>query len=722
MSTTVLEAPASAPAGVRGGALRLSRETVLGWIGLAAIVALAAALRFANLDAIGYANHYYTAGITSMLQSWRNFFFVAAEPGGAVSIDKPPVGLWLQAVSAYFLGVNGLAVLLPEILAGLASVVTLYHLVRRSFGTVAGLLAALAVAITPIVVATDRNNTMDSTLILTLLLAAWAFIKATESRKLRYLLLGAVLVGIGFNIKMLQAYLPLPAFYALYFLGASESLRRKFVNLALATVLLLAVSLSWAVAVDLTPADQRPYVGSSSTNSVLELMLGYNGIQRLTGMGGSISSFVARLSGSGSGFPGGSPDGNGNVAPFGQGTDGSFPQRPQDGGNSPSQGQDGNGQFQPPNVGGRGNGQSTQPGARGLGGAFPGTGQPGLFRLFIPPLSKEVSWLLPFGLFGTGLLLFGTRLRWPLMTEHQTLVLWGGWLVTGGVFFSLAGFFHEYYLSMLAAPLAALVGIGAVGLWRLRERRPWLAIGLLLLASGATLAFQAVTATSFTTAAWWLPITVALFVIGAALLVTSAGGRVRYASVVGFVCVIAALLLTPGIWSGLTVLNSSSNQSLPAAYSGQASGPANNGGLQINQALLDYLTENTQGSGYLMAVPSSMQGADYVIVTGRPVLYLGGFSGQDQVVTADGLAQMVANGELRHVYWNASGGNGFGGQRGNPSDISTWVTSACTPVQGFDTATLSAGAPDGAQGGLSNGGIPFGGGRQMQMTLYDCAA
>lgn len=134
MSTTVLEAPASALAGVRGGALRLSRETVLGWIGLAAIVALAAALRFANLDAIGYANHYYTAGITSMLQSWRNFFFVAAEPGGAVSIDKPPVGLWLQAVSAYFLGVNGLAVLLPEILAGLASVVMLYHLVRRSLG------------------------------------------------------------------------------------------------------------------------------------------------------------------------------------------------------------------------------------------------------------------------------------------------------------------------------------------------------------------------------------------------------------------------------------------------------------------------------------------------------------------------------------------------------------------------------------------------------------
>jgi hypothetical protein len=144
--------------------------------------------------------------------------------------------------------------------------------------------------------------------------------------------------------------------------------------------------------------------------------------------------------------------------------------------------------------------------------------------------------------------------------------------------------------------------------------------------------------------------------------------------------------------------------------------------LQINQALLDYLTANTQGIEYLMAVPSSMQGADYVIATGRPVLYLGGFSGQDEVVADDDLAQMVASGELRYIYWNANGGNGFGGQRGNQSDISAWVTGTCTPVQGFDTATISAGAPDGVQGGIGNGGIPFGGGRQMQMALYACGA
>ena len=117
------------------GARRISSERLLSWIGLPVIIVLAAVLRFANLESVGLANHYYTAAVTSMLQSWHNFFFVAAEPGGSVSVDKPPLGLWIQTISAYFLGVSGLSVVLPEILAGIFSVIALYHLVRRSFGT-----------------------------------------------------------------------------------------------------------------------------------------------------------------------------------------------------------------------------------------------------------------------------------------------------------------------------------------------------------------------------------------------------------------------------------------------------------------------------------------------------------------------------------------------------------------------------------------------------------
>ena len=73
-------------------ALRLTRGDVLRYTGLALVVALAVWLRFANLDAIGQSNTYYTAAVKAMLQSWHNFFYLAAEPGGSVSVDKPPVG------------------------------------------------------------------------------------------------------------------------------------------------------------------------------------------------------------------------------------------------------------------------------------------------------------------------------------------------------------------------------------------------------------------------------------------------------------------------------------------------------------------------------------------------------------------------------------------------------------------------------------------------------
>jgi len=713
----------------RLGTLAHSRDRALQLAALTAIVALAAWLRFANLAALGYANHYYAAAVKSMLQSWHNFFFVAAEPGGSVTVDKPPVGLWLQTVSAYFLGVNGFALLLPQIVAGIASVIVVYHLVRRWFGAPAGLLAALALAITPVVVATDRNNTIDSTLILTLLLAAWAFIKATESPKLRYLLLGAALVGIGFNIKMLEAYLPLPAFYALYFLGSAERLGRKLLNLGLATALLLAISLSWAVAVDLTPADQRPYVGSSGNNSELSLIVGYNGLERLLGMGFSRSGNLGSLLTRGS-WSAGARDGA-QMRPLNPGANGGFRQPGADGASQWPH-RDGNGTFPP----GGANGAPPQVGRGFAGGSFGmgGTGRAGVLRLFTPPLSKEASWLLPFGLFSALLLVFRARLRWPLAPKHRALVLWGGWLLTGVVFFSIAGFFHEYYLSMIAAPLAALVGIGAVELWRLHGKHPWLASALLVTAAAGTLVLQIITARAFVGPAWWLWIAVALLALGAAIsIATAALRRLRPGAIAGFACVVVALLFVPGVWSGLTMLNSSANQSLPAAYSGRPSRPENGGGLQVNQALLDYLEPRTQDTEFLMAVPSSMQGADYVLATGRPVLYMGGFMGQDQVLTADQLARLVSEGKLRYVLWDGRTGNrGPFGLSDDQSELSQWIMAHGKLIQGFETATQNSGAPDGTRatppdeansvlrdGTRTGNGWQAWGRGEMQVSLYE---
>jgi 4-amino-4-deoxy-L-arabinose transferase-like glycosyltransferase len=676
-------------------ALQIPRERMWEFAGIAFIILLGAWLRFANLDSLGYVNHYYTAGVKSMLQSWHNFFYVAAEPGGSVSIDKPPVGLWLQAISAYFLGVNGFAVLLPQLLAGTISVAVLYHLVRRSFGVVPGLLAALVMAITPVVVATDRNNTMDSTLILTLLLATWAFIKATETSRLRYLLIGVALVGLGFNIKMLQAYLPLPAFYALYFLGSKESIWRKSGKLILASALLLIISLSWALAVDLTPASQRPYVGSSSENSETDLILGYNGVNRLLGM------FGRRGNESTGPGPGGfAPPQNPGQAP--DGSDGN-PMPP--GGFSQPTGNE------PPSIDGSADRMNRGPGGFNIG-------TPGVLRLFIPPLSKETSWLLPFGIVSMVLLAAGSRWHRTLSSKHQALSLWGGWLVTCAIFFSIAGFFHEYYLSMMGPPLAALVAIGAGELWSLAREKQALALGLLALSAMGIIAFQIYTANNFVQNIWWLPAVIVLVLAGLSASSFSLRDQNRRALGAGFACIFGAMLLTPGIWSVYTNLSSSQNQSLPAAYSGGANGPVAQRDLWINQDLLDYLQGHTQNMTYLMAVPSAMQGADYVLATGRPVLYVGGFNGQDQVVTADDLADMVQAGELRYLYWNAEDRG-----MGTNSDISTWIQSACQPVEGFDTATRNAGAPDGTipdqNSSLSpNGGSP---GADLQVSLYDCA-
>ena len=249
-------------------------------LAIAATLLLSAFLNFFRLGQVGYSFHYYAATVKSMLTSWHNFFFASFDPGGFVSVDKPPLGLWIQAASAELFGFQGLSLVLPQALAGVLSVAVLYHLVRRVFGPLAGILSALALAVTPITVAIDRSNEVDSLLVLSMLLAAWALILAAQTGSLRWLLLSVVIVGLGFNIKMVEAFLPLPAFYLTYLVSAPLRWRTRLLHLAIATGMLLCVSLSWALVVDLTPADQRPYVATSSNNTMWDLIANKNGRER----------------------------------------------------------------------------------------------------------------------------------------------------------------------------------------------------------------------------------------------------------------------------------------------------------------------------------------------------------------------------------------------------------------------------------------------------------
>lgn len=275
---------------------------------------------------------------------------------------------------------------------------------------------------------------------------------------------------------------------------------------------------------------------------------------------------------------------------------------------------------------------------------------------------------------------------------------------------------------MLAAPLAALVGIGGASLWRLRAAQPWPALGLLLIAGGTTLALQLQTAQAFVGMVWWLAPSLALFATGLTLSAIAALRAWRYLERIGWGTVLSSLLLIPAIWAGLTTLNPSSNQSLPSAYSGSASAPASSGALHVNTDLIAYLQANTVGVRYLMATPSAMQGSDYVLATGRPVLYMGGFMGQDQVLSVEKLARLVADGELRYIYWSADGRGGMGGA-GGQSDISSWIVSSCAPVGGFTTATRNMGAPGGTEATTDNNAASWGQSNfgSFQIQLYDCA-
>ncbi len=689
------------------------RSTLWHRLALGGIMLLSVFMNFYQLGQNGFGNLYYAAGIRSMLDNWHNFFFVSYDPGGFVTIDKPPLGFWLQVGSAKLFGFTPFSVFLPQAIAGVLSVLLLYYLVRRHFGVVAGLLAALALALSPISVVTNRNITIDSTLALVLLIGTWAVMHAAETGRLRWLLLSAAIVGIGFNVKMLEAYLVVPAYVLLYALAAPVSIWKRVWHLALAGIVLLAISLSWALAVDLTPASLRPYVGSSQNNSEISLALGYNGINRLIGQFGRGGNTTAPR-GNGGGFPGGTPPTFNGRPPFGV----------------------------------NGNGNTSQDAPAGFGGAFE-SGAPGPLRLFNEPLAGQIAWLLPMAILGAVALAWQRRPNFREDRQQQSLIFWGMWLLTMGVFFSVASFFHQYYMTEMAPAICALFGIGLVVMWK-DYRRPGWRGWLLLIALIVTVAEQIHILTYYPTwGQWMIPLMVGLCTIAVIVLVGARlapiirvkGPRASYllpALGVG----VLALMLAPTVWAAIPVLQNTTAQ-LPVAgpsqangFSGQfGGGRGDNGG--TDQALINYLLANQGNATYIVATPSSMTADGIILATNKPVMALGGFGGSDPILTTDQLAALVSKGIVRFFLLGSAGegrqipaqflnqipeqfrdfigegfgGRGFGGRGGfggQQGALTSWVTQHCTVVPASQW-----------QSSTSNGqNVPGSGGGGQ---LYDCA-
>ena len=312
MSESSISYPAPWPARARARArsrirLRTARPELLGLLGLAGV------LNLWGLSINGWANTYYSAAVRSMTMSWHNFLFASLDQSGLMTVDKPPLSLWVQALSARVFGFHPLSLLVPQALMGVAAVGLTYDLVRRRFGRPAGFVAGLALATTPVAVAVSRHNNPDELLVLCCVAAVWFAVRALETGRTRWLVLSGVAVGLGFETKMLVALMVVPGIAAAWmWCRPDRGLRshlRALRQLLAGGAAMVAVGGAWPLLVTLTPAADRPWISGTSDNSIFSLIFGYNGLGRLAGQTGGAG-------GPGTGGAGGGTMFGGATGPF----------------------------------------------------------------------------------------------------------------------------------------------------------------------------------------------------------------------------------------------------------------------------------------------------------------------------------------------------------------------------------------------------------------------
>ena len=272
---------------------------------LGALLVLAAVLNLWALSINGWANEYYSAAVRSMSTSWHDFLYGSFDPAGVMTVDKPPLALWVQALSARVFGFHPLSVLVPQALMGVATVWLTYDLVRRRFGRAAGFAGGLVLALTPITVAISRHNNPDALLILCCVAALWALVRGLEDGRTRWLVLSGVFVGLGFEAKMAVALMVVPGIAAAWLWVAPKGRLNAVRQLLAGGAAMVAVGGAWPLLVALTPASDRPWISGTADNSIWSLIFGYNGLGRLSGQAGG---------------PGGGGFGGGNAGPFGGAT------------------------------------------------------------------------------------------------------------------------------------------------------------------------------------------------------------------------------------------------------------------------------------------------------------------------------------------------------------------------------------------------------------------
>ncbi len=289
-------APAAAAAPIHGEAARSSATRAREWTRalraprpeLVLLIVLAAILNLWALSRNGWANDYYSAAVRSMSTSWHDFLYASLDQTGVMTVDKPPLSLWVQALSVRVFGYHSLSVLVPQALMGIASVALVYDLVRRFFGRLGGFVAGFGLAVTPVMVAVSRHNNPDALLVLCCVAALWFAVRALQDGRTRWLVLAGMCVGLGFETKMGVALLVVPGIAAawLWIAPGGRGRLRALRQLLGGGAAMVLVGGAWPALVELTPASQRPWVSGTSDNSVLSLVFGYNGLGRVSGQTG----------------------------------------------------------------------------------------------------------------------------------------------------------------------------------------------------------------------------------------------------------------------------------------------------------------------------------------------------------------------------------------------------------------------------------------------------
>lgn len=534
---------------------------------------------------------FYGAAARSMSSSWHDFFFGAFDPLGTVTVDKLPGALWLQALSLRIVGFHVWAVVLPQIVEGVLTILVLYRAVRRLAGPIAGITAAAVLAVSPVTVALNRGNVSDSLLILLTVLAADATSSALISGRLRTLLLAGVWVGLAFQAKMAQAWLILPALAVAYIVAAPPRLRIRFGHIALAGLMTVAVSLSWMTVVSLVPAHQRPYVDGTQNDSLYSQVFDYNGLSRLEHghaftSAGEPAAFLRQL------------DREGRTL----------------------------------------NSETVRV-------------KPSWHRLLSGLFGRDDGWLLPAALIAAIGVLLERRGAGRRDLLRAAVLLWGTWLVVLGVIFSEGVYLNSYYVAALSPATAALCGAGvAVFWWRRRLWKARAAFACAVLACTGYGIYLLHGATSVP--GWLLPVTGCLGIASALVALLLRGLRGEELRVVRPVAVgvLAGALALPAITSLLSVTRDLSPFDAPyqpgseifARFSAKLAA-------DDARMVLDHFS-STYRTPITFATDTSSLAATYIYYTGKEVLPLGGYLGGVPSPTLRQLQRYITSGELRALF------------------------------------------------------------------------